>query len=327
MNAYLVPPDARGVWISARERLGAVNLAHAVSARCVAVNRHDGARNTRASLALIEPPSSQVVRHAQDAGTNPFGDPCTGDEVADPRPDLHQITGSNAALPRISRRDPQRIGMRDLVQPLDRGARVHERGQTEVRQEIELSLVAPEIAPVDMTWRIRGDCVFRPAPGRERRRVELEPARRSVEPPQSNPIHDGADDGAISQHRVAVFRQNGVRKILVAERTLVATAVRRVGDFEHAVPAHVLQRCETLARGSVRQPWNRMLEHPSVVFVHRDGRAGMVWTFEVTPDAERTIQIDLPAQRHPELRFLPDFSRVRLVSRRDRLAALLSCDA
>ena len=61
----------------------------------------------------------------------------------------------------------------------------------------------------------------------------------------------------------------------------------------------------------------------AVIIVDGQSLAGAIGRLEVSSNAELTIGVDLPGQSNPELVFLPDFARVRLVRERDGFAATL----
>ena len=83
MHADLGPPDPAAVGIGAVKGLRAVHLMHHVSAVFVARDADERRGRARASLIFVEPPASEVVRHRQDAGPDPFGHPRPCHEVAD----------------------------------------------------------------------------------------------------------------------------------------------------------------------------------------------------------------------------------------------------
>ena len=164
---------------STLERLRAVHLRHLV-AGALPLDCHQRRRGAVAHL-LVQPPAAEVVRHAEHAGPDAFGDPRARDEVADARPHLDEIAGVDAEAPRVRGRDPQRVVVRDLVEPLHRRARVDERRQPEIREQIELAVLALQVAPVHVPRHVARDRVLGPAPVDERLRSKLEPARRRRE--------------------------------------------------------------------------------------------------------------------------------------------------
>src|SRR5688500_15197156 len=73
--------------------------------------------------------------------------------------------------------NPERVGVRDLVEPLGvRAARVDLDRETKRRDQDRLVFV--EIVFVDVTLEIRWDGIFGPTPTAHRRRVEFETAAR-----------------------------------------------------------------------------------------------------------------------------------------------------
>src|SRR5437868_14471573 len=137
-----------------------------------------------------------MMRHAEHAGTDALGDPHARDEVADTRADLHEIAGFEADTPRVRRRDPQRILVRDLVEPFHRRSRMNQGRQSEVRQQIELVWavrITREVAPVHVSGHVAWDRVLRPAPVDEGLRSELESSRWSREACNCLAVDDDAD--------------------------------------------------------------------------------------------------------------------------------------
>ena len=119
--------------------------------------------------------------------------------VPDPRPHLHEIAGS-----RFRARAHQPVEIHNgLLWEISYSHLTAERVCTSVgSRKFGRRSNSPssrfEVAPVDVTWRCSVGCVFRPAPRDQRRRIELEPARRRVEPRTRDAVHDDAGGGAVS---------------------------------------------------------------------------------------------------------------------------------
>src|SRR5688572_25565409 len=91
VHADLAPPDAGAVGIVTLERSGPMNLLHDVASARLSGDLHECGCDTRSAGVLVQPPTSQVMRHAQDARADPFGDPRARDEMADSGGDFHEV--------------------------------------------------------------------------------------------------------------------------------------------------------------------------------------------------------------------------------------------
>src|SRR5947208_3415397 len=101
-----------------------------------------------------------------DSRPDAFSDPRLHDEVSDARLDAHELTGLHAESIRILRMHPQRIRMRDLIEPLRvRAARVNLDRQTKGRDQRHLARF--EILGMDVTADVAGNGQLRPTPLRE----------------------------------------------------------------------------------------------------------------------------------------------------------------
>src|ERR1700730_1614677 len=109
------------------------------------------------------------------AGTNAFRDPRFDHEMADIGLHPQQVACVDAAKTScIQRMYPERIGVRDLVEPLRVGAaRVYLDRHPKGGDEDHLVLV--QLIGMDMALDVARDRVLGPAPVREGGRVELEP--------------------------------------------------------------------------------------------------------------------------------------------------------
>src|SRR6266542_6672451 len=105
-----------------------------------------------------------AARH--DAGPNPLGDPRLDDEVSDAGLHAHELAGRHADALRVARMNPERIRMRDLVEPLRiRAARVNLNRQTEGGDERHLGWL--QALGMNVTAGVYGDRHLRPSPLRE----------------------------------------------------------------------------------------------------------------------------------------------------------------
>ena len=73
-----------------------------------------------------------MMTASDDAGLDAFGDPGAHDEVSNLSLDAHQVAGFHVKLCRMARMQPERIRVRDFIQPLGvRTARVNLNRQAE----------------------------------------------------------------------------------------------------------------------------------------------------------------------------------------------------
>src|SRR5215213_1826949 len=95
--------------------------------------------------------------------SNSFRDPGRHDVITDLSFDAYEIAGANANLRCVRRMDPERVGMRDLIEPLCVcTTRVNLHGEAKRRDQD--CLVFFEIIFVNMTLEVNRYCQLRPAP-------------------------------------------------------------------------------------------------------------------------------------------------------------------
>src|SRR5215218_8659925 len=98
-----------------------------------------------------------------DAGPNAFRHPRRHDVITDLSFDAYEIACTNTELRRVRGMDPERVRMRDLVEPLRIcAARVDLHGEPERRDEDRL--VFFEIVFVNVTLEVNGYGKLRPTP-------------------------------------------------------------------------------------------------------------------------------------------------------------------
>ena len=124
-----------------------------------------------------------------------LGDPCLHDEVADRGLDAHEIAGAHGEPRRVAGMDPERIGVRDLVEPLRVGAACVDLHRQPERGD-ERHLTGLQIVGMDVALHVQWNRVLRPAPLGKRARVELEPSAGCREAADNAPILDDADGTA-----------------------------------------------------------------------------------------------------------------------------------
>src|SRR5579875_1434607 len=83
------------------------------------------------------------------------------------------------------------------------------------------------------------------------------------------------------------------RQFLRREFALIGPVDAR-SDLEAAVPAHVLQRGQTLLGCRLGEAGDDMLEDPAVVLIHGELLARTRGRLEVCADAEGTVGVDAP---------------------------------
>src|SRR2546426_8818720 len=305
VHTGVLPPDARGVGSGALDRLDAVQLPLPPLAGRLAREIDERGGPPLAARRLGQPPAPEVVRARDDARADGLGHPDLVDEPADGRRDLEQLAGRHAEARGVLRMQPERVRVRDLVEPLGVArACVDQRGQPDRRQQHHLALRAVDVRPVDVAADVAGHRVLGPLPVLERLAEELQLARGRREAD----ARDAVDDDAV------------VLGALVG-------AVDVVLDEKCAVRAHVGERREGVLLRRLRQPRHAVLEDPAVDLLDAHLGTGAIGRFEIFSDPERTIRIDAPGELDPELVLLPDLTKpgrlVRLPREVERLAALL----
>src|SRR5437899_5435780 len=149
VDARLRPPDPRRVGVVARERPDALPLAHPPLPALDLLEVDERGGPALASRVPVKSPSPQMVRARDHAGADRLRRPDPVDEVADRRRDLEEIARDDGEPGGVFGMEPQRIGVRDLVEPLRVArARVDERRESEGRQEHHLALRAVDPRPV-----------------------------------------------------------------------------------------------------------------------------------------------------------------------------------
>src|SRR5206468_3836611 len=119
MNSGVRPPNPPRVGVGARVGLHAC-LPPQREALALACERH---RRHHLLLAVfVELPAPHVVAASDDAGVDPLRDPRLDDEVADLGFDANELARANPEPRRVSWMDPERVRVRDLVEPLGIGA-------------------------------------------------------------------------------------------------------------------------------------------------------------------------------------------------------------
>src|SRR5438552_9874997 len=135
-----LPPHAGGVRIRALEGPDSVDVAHPPLPGRLRLEVDERRRPALAAHLLPKPPPAEVMRAGDDPGPDGLGDPDLVHEVADLRLDLEKISRGHAEPRGVLRVKPERIVVRDLVEPLGVArARVDERGQPEGREEQHLA--------------------------------------------------------------------------------------------------------------------------------------------------------------------------------------------
>ena len=193
VDAHVGPPDARGVGVGGSVR-GDPALALERPLAALVVER-DGLHQLALPLALVrrELPAPHVVAARDHVGAYAFGDPRADDEVAGLGLDAHGVAGLQVKLCGVARVNPERVGVRDLVEPLGvRAPCVNLHGQAEGRDEHGLAGV--EVVRVDVALDVEGHGVLVPAPVGQRLRVELQTPARSGKAAQDVTVHVDADE-------------------------------------------------------------------------------------------------------------------------------------
>src|SRR6267142_2815893 len=115
-----------------------------------------------------------------DARTNSFSDPGRDDVVPNLSFNATEIAGAYTEFARVSRMDPKRIRVRNLVKPFCVcAASVNLHGKAESRDEDRLIFF--EFIRMNVALEVTGNCVFGPAPGGQSVRIKLQPPTRCRE--------------------------------------------------------------------------------------------------------------------------------------------------
>src|SRR3989454_2125475 len=123
MNSDVVPPDAQSVGITRFVRSGAT-LAFQSPFAAFVIESYRG-HHLFLSV-LVRLPAAHVMTACHDARLNSFSDPGAHDEISNLSFDAHEIAGAHAELCGVARVQPERIRVRNFIQPLGvRAARVN----------------------------------------------------------------------------------------------------------------------------------------------------------------------------------------------------------
>ena len=133
-------------------------------------------------------------------GLNSFRHPGAHDEVTNLSFHAHQIAGAHAELCRVARVNPERIRVRDFVQPLRvRAARVNLNRQTKGRNQNRL--IRFEIVRMNVTLDVSRNRVFGPTPISQRSRIEFQLAARCGKAAFDFVVNCSRRQGAGHRHR------------------------------------------------------------------------------------------------------------------------------
>src|SRR5713226_3940512 len=212
-------------------------------------------------------PTPHVMAASDDARFDAFGYPGAHYEIANLSFHAHQVAGLYVEVRRMRSMQPERIRVRDFVQPLRVGAaRVNLNRQTESRDQNRL--IRFEIIRMNMALDVSRYRVFAPAPIGERFRIEFEPAawgreatfdfvinfypdksttvRIAVRTGNRNHIRRGGFRGA-GEHAAKMIFGNIVE--LFGRHCLFMDRADLLCDFKCAVAAHEFERIQIFLRG------------------------------------------------------------------------------
>src|SRR5437016_1765805 len=131
MNSDVVPPDAQSVGIA---RFVGSGAAFAFQAPLIAFVIESYRGHHLFLSVLVRLPAAHVMAAGYDARFDSFGHPGAHDEISNLGLDAHQIAGSHAQLRGMAGMQPERIRVRNFIQPLCvRAARVNLNRQPESR--------------------------------------------------------------------------------------------------------------------------------------------------------------------------------------------------
>src|SRR6185503_10969503 len=268
-----------------------------------------------------------MMRTSDHPRSYPLRRPHADDEIPDLGAHAGKITGLEPELVSVLRVYPQRIGMRDLVEPFCvSGSRVNQNRQSERRDQNVIVVGLIEIAPVDVATHIGRQRILGPLPVGHRLGIELELARGRVEPAKRVAVDHDTD------HLIAgCSRLNDPRLIVNPssfELSVGHSALVLIIDVclygEGAVSPHEFERRKPSFASLIRKARYAVLKDPAIVLAYRDLLARAIGRLEMTPHAELTRRIDAPRKLNPKLILLPHLSGIRLVGEIDVLAFALS---
>src|SRR5258708_35366228 len=125
-------------------------------------------------------PTAHVMAARDDAGLNAFSHPRFHYKVTNLSFHPDEITRAHAQGLCVGRMQPQRIRVRNFIQPLRVGTPCVNLNR-ETKRRDQNSLIRFELVGANMTLDVAWDRVFRPSPFSQRSGKELEPAARGWE--------------------------------------------------------------------------------------------------------------------------------------------------
>ena len=114
MNSDVVPPDAQSVGIARFVRSGA---AFAFQSPLIAFVIESYRGHHLFLSVLVRLPAAHVMTARDDARFDSFGHPGAHDEISNLGLDAHQVASSHTELCRVARMQPERIRVRNFIQP------------------------------------------------------------------------------------------------------------------------------------------------------------------------------------------------------------------
>jgi hypothetical protein len=160
VHANVAPPDLQRVGIRALEGLDPFDPLHGPP--LVGAREVDGRHHLPLSR-VTHLPTTHVMTARHHAWPNALGHPRLDDEVADGGFYSHEAAGGEPEARGVGRVDPERIGVRDLIEPLGVAtARVNLHGQPERGDQRHLP--RREVLGVNVTLDVRRQRVLGPAP-------------------------------------------------------------------------------------------------------------------------------------------------------------------
>src|SRR5882724_6981004 len=290
-------------------------------------------------------PTTHVMTAGDDAGLNAFGHPGFDHEIANLSFDPHQIACADAHGSRMRRMQPERIRVRNFIQPLricTPGVNLNR--QTKCRDQD--SLISLQIVWMNMTLNVSWDRVFAPAPFSQRAGKEFELAARSREaaadfaidfhPNPSTTLRVSVRTGnrydirrsrfrRASEHPAQLVFANVVK--FFSRHGLFIDRTNPAANLKRAVTAHEFKRRQIFGRGFLRQARHRVFKNEAVVFIDTESRARLLFGFNELANPQRARRVDAPGQFHPEFVFFPNLAWIYLAGVGDVFAVTLARSA
>src|SRR5580704_1887996 len=270
MYARIFPVDARRIGIVAFEGLNAMDRAHHPLPRfdLLQIDQRRGPAFT--AKIFFQTPPPEMMGASNNAGTHAFSRPNSVNEIADRSLHAHQIAGDDAKALGVVVMHPDRILVRDFIEPL-RIARpgMDQRGQAKGGQKKHLAFGSVDVVAMDMTLDVTGNGMLRPVPVFQSLRIKFEFARRCGETSDGVAIDLNSDRGSVLLYYVRKRIDRAALQLFWLE-SFPVQFVNIVFNQECAVLPPVIEWREPFAGSRLRQTGNTVLKNPAVILIDSD---------------------------------------------------------